>query len=346
MHETVSASTRMLIIAPSWLGDAVMSHSLIRRIARDAPNGIVDVFASKPLEDVYRCMPEVNEVLLNPFKHGELNFLHRIRQGLLIKERSYDVTYVLPNSFKSALVPFFAGIPKRIGYTGEARYGLLNSRKFLDKTNTPLLADRYQQLANSDAAQHDESKFTPVLSVLNEELNATKKLFGLDVEKPYVCLCPGAEFGPAKRWPSQHFAKLAELIGDEHQNIVIIGGPNDINIGNEVQQRADALVVNLVGKTTIKQAIHILAGSSHVVTNDSGLMHVAAALGRRVTALFGSSSPTFTPPLSKSANIMSRSLACSPCYQRECPLGHTQCLIDIHPKDVFEKISQTTNKAN
>jgi heptosyltransferase-2 len=346
MHETVSESTRMLIIAPSWLGDAVMSHSLIRRIARDAPNGIIDVFASKPLEDVYRCMPEVNEVLLNPFKHGELNFLHRIRHGLLIKERGYNVAYVLPNSFKSALIPFFARIPKRIGYTGEARYGLLNSRRYLDKTRTPLLADRYQQLASSDAVQANNSELNPALSVSDGELNATKKLFGLNVQKPYVCLCPGAEFGPAKRWPSQHFAKLAELIGDEHQNIVIVGGPNDIDIGNEVQQGAHASIFNLVGKTTIKQAIHILAGSRYVVTNDSGLMHVAAALGRQVTALFGSSSPTFTPPLSESANIISRSLSCSPCFKRECPLGHTQCLIDIHPKDVFEKISQIISKAN
>jgi len=207
MHETASASTRMLIIAPSWLGDAVMSHSLIRRIARDTPNGIVDVFASKPLEDIYRCMPEVNEVLLNPFQHGELNFLHRIRHGLLIKERGYDVTYVLPNSFKSALIPFFARIPKRIGYTGEARYGLLNSRKFLDKTNTPLLADRYRQLASSDAAQHNESKFNPVLSVLNEELNATKKIVRLGHRETVRLPMPGRRVRPCKKMA---FATLRE----------------------------------------------------------------------------------------------------------------------------------------
>jgi heptosyltransferase-2 len=249
---------------------------------------------------------------------------------------------VLPNSLKSALIPFFAKIPNRVGYTGEFRFGLINRRHTLDKNKYPLLASQYLQLAKTDLSESITLSEYPALTVAQRDLGPTLERFNIDPLRPYICLCPGAEYGPAKRWPQEHFTRLAQKLADKHFHTITLGGENDMKIGAMIYKNTHQETQDLTGKTTVKEAIQLIAGATCVVTNDSGLMHVAAALSRPLIALFGSSSPEYTPPLSDKAKVLTRALPCSPCFKRVCPLGHTNCLKDITVDEVFINILKLT----
>jgi heptosyltransferase-2 len=287
-------------------------------------------------------MPEIDEIIENPFGHGQLNLRDRLEVARDIKSRRYDTTYVLPNSLKSALIPFFAKIPNRVGYTGEFRFGLINRRQTLDKNKYPLLANQYLQLAKTDPSESITLSEYPALTVAQRDLGQTLERFNVDPLRPYICLCPGAEYGPAKRWPQEHFTRLAQKLADNHFHTITLGGENDMKIGAMIYKNTHQETQDLTGKTTVKEAIQLIAGATCVVTNDSGLMHVAAALSRPLIALFGSSSPKYTPPLSDKAKVLTRALPCSPCFKRVCPLGHTNCLKDITVDEVFINILKLT----
>jgi heptosyltransferase-2 len=249
---------------------------------------------------------------------------------------------VLPNSLKSALIPFFARIPNRVGYTGELRFGLINRRHTLEKNKYPLLASQYLQLAKTDPSESITLSEYPAITVAQRDLEQTLERFNIDPLRPYICLCPGAEYGPAKRWPQEHFTSLAQKLADNHFHTITLGGENDMKIGAMIYKNTHQETQDLTGKTTVKEAIQLIAGATCVVTNDSGLMHVAAALSRPLIALFGSSSPEYTPPLSDKAKVLTRALPCSPCFKRVCPLGHTNCLKDITVDEVFINILKLT----
>ncbi|MDA0237586.1 MAG: lipopolysaccharide heptosyltransferase II [Proteobacteria bacterium] len=335
---------RILIVAPAWLGDAVISHSLIRHLSREYKTASIDVFVSRSLQPIYKQMPEVNEIIDNQFGHGQLRLYDRWRTAKTIKSNRYDVVYVLPNSIKSALVPFLARIPHRVGYTGELRFGLLNHRQVLNKTQYPLLVDQYLQLARDTQSNALALRENPKLSVTSEDFEQTLMKFNINNRIPYVCLCPGAEYGPAKRWPQQHYAELAQELRAHHLPSIILGSNHDIDIGAAIHQLSHESTQNLTGMTSLEEAVHIISGAKCVITNDSGLMHVAAALNTPLIALFGSSSPTYTPPLSDNAKILIHSLACSPCFQRICPLGHTKCLTDIKTNSVLTEVLALVKK--
>ena len=319
-----------------------MSHSLIRRLARMHTAASIDVFSSHALIHIFEQMSEIDEIIENPFGHGQLNLRDRLEVARDIKSRRYDTTYVLPNSFKSALIPFFAKIPNRVGYTGEFRFGLINRRHTLDKNKYPLLASQYLQLAKTDLSESITLSEYPALTVAQRDLGPTLERFNIDPLRPYICLCPGAEYGPAKRWPQEHFTRLAQKLADNHFHTITLGGENDMKIGAMIYKNTHQETQDLTGKTTVKEAIQLIAGATCVVTNDSGLMHVAAALSRPLIALFGSSSPEYTPPLSDKAKVLTRALPCSPCFKRVCPLGHTNCLKDITVDEVFINILKLT----
>jgi heptosyltransferase-2 len=304
---------RILVIAPNWIGDALMAQPLLARLKHSGAS--VDVLAPEWVAPVVRRMPEVDEVIAAPFRHGALQLGERWRLGRELERRGYQAAYVLPNSWKSALVPFFAGITKRVGYVGEMRYGLLNSLQRSVNAPMPL---HYLRLA----AGPDTALAAPQLSVWEEEIRETRRRFGIEGE--YIVLCPGAEYGPAKRWP--YFKDLAARLST---TAVLIGSKND------EQAAAGIPGKNLVGKTSLDEAIRLIAGASSVVSNDSGLMHVAAALGRPQVALFGSSSPEHTPPASPRARVLWLKLECSPCFERECPLGHFRCMKEITVEQVL-----------
>jgi heptosyltransferase-2 len=281
-------------------------------------------------------MREIRRVIPNPFAHGEFNLAGRWHAGRELAREGYDAAIVLPNSWKSALLPFFAGIPRRIGFRGEARRVLLNRIHRLDETALPQLAQRYALLAEEVGATAPAPLATPHLEVSAESVRATLAALGLDAARAPVAFCPGAEYGPAKRWPAVHFAELARRLAQTDFSVWIVGSAKDAPIGAEIEKLSGGAARNLCGKTDLAQAIDLLSCARLVVSNDSGLMHVAAALDRPLVALYGSSSTAYTPPLSQRARLLSLGLECSPCFKRECPLGHLKCLNDLSPSMVLE----------
>jgi heptosyltransferase-2 len=326
---------KALIVAPSWIGDTIMAQPLFARLHASHPDLRLDALAPQWVVPVLQRMAEIEEVVASPFGHGQLSLKARWRLARELAARGYDAVYVLPNSLKSALVPFMAGIPRRIGFTGESRFGLINIRHDLDKVALPLMVERFAQLAEPPGAQLPRPISHPKIRSTAADQERTLSELGLERPLRIAGLCPGAEYGPAKRWPARHFAALARKLAETGYAIWLFGSPKDHAIAEEIAQLAPGVCRNLCGATSLGQAIDLLALADFVVCNDSGLMHVAAALDRPLVTLYGSSSPGFTPPLSDQADILSLRLDCSPCFKRDCPLGHLHCLNKLLPEQVF-----------
>lgn len=313
-------------MAPNWIGDALMAQPLLARLHEKIPGLQLDVLAPEWVAPVVRRMPEAAEVIAVPFRHGGLQLRSRWRIGRALRGRGYRQAIVLPNTWKSALVPFFADIPLRSGYVGESRYGLLN---LLYKKNGAAMPVHYARLSEPPGKAPREPLPRPRLQALPQAVESAKKTFG--IAGRYAVLCPGAEYGPAKRWP--YFRELAEKLAVEP---VVLGSAGDKAAAAGIPGR------NLVGATTLDQAVDLIAGADFAVCNDSGLMHIAAALGRPQVALFGSSSPEHTPPLSPAARVLWLRVECSPCFQRECPLGHFRCMRELTVEMVSREIDNLT----
>jgi lipopolysaccharide heptosyltransferase II len=313
---------RVLVVAPNWIGDALMAQPLLARLHEKTPGLHIDVLAPEWVAAVMRRMPEVDDVIAVPFRHGALQLRSRWKIARELRGRGYAQAIVLPNTWKSALVPFFAAVPLRSGYVGESRYGLLN--QLYRKTGAPMPL-HYAALSEPPGKGPIEPLPGARLHTVPQDIEAVKRRFG--VAERYVVLCPGAEYGPAKRWP--YFRELSEHAGLQ---AVVLGSANDAEAAQGIRG------MNLVGRTTLDEAIDLIAGAQVVVSNDSGLMHVAAALGRPLVALFGSSSPAHTPPLSPAARVLWLHLECSPCFERVCPLGHFRCLREIGVETVLKEI--------
>ena len=324
---------KTLVVAPSWVGDAVLSHPLIARLrARDAA-GTIDVLGVPWVLPVYRRMREVASTVELPFGHGDLRLGERRRFARSLSK--YDRAIVLPNTLKSALIPWHADIPVRTGYRGEMRFGLLNDVRALDEAALPLIAERYAALAQPKGEALERPLPEPRLAIEASARAATLERFGVALDKPVAAFAPGAEYGPAKRWPAAHFATTAIALMARGHQVWLFGSAKDAPITAEIQELAGGSCVDLAGRTTLDEAIDLMSVAARVVTNDSGLMHVAAALDRPTAALFGSSSPRFTPPLSAKAKVITLALDCSPCFARVCPLGHTNCLVQLEPERVL-----------
>lgn len=329
---------KILVIAPSWVGDAVMVQPMLRRLKEQAPDIEIDVFAPAWVAPVFQRMTEVRRVEINPLAHGEFNFKLRRELGRALKKEGYAQAIILPNSWKSALVPFFAGIRLRTGFIGEFRVGLLNDARFLDKKELPRMVERFAQLAERPHAPLTRPVPHPRLTASAKGAEKALAKLELAPQKPVAAFCIGAEYGPAKRWPARHFAELAKRLAANY-DVWLFGSAKDEGIGTEIEQLSAGRALNLCGKTDLAEAIDLLSLAEFVVTNDSGLMHVAAALNKPLIALFGSSSPTFTPPLSDRARIATLDLPCSPCFKRNCPHGHLDCLEKLEPELVLGEIT-------
>jgi heptosyltransferase-2 len=337
---------KVLVVGPSWIGDTVLAQPLLRRLHDIHGSAAVDVLSPQWTLPLLARMPEVRRPILSPFGHGELSLGARRALGRELRGARYDQAIVLPNTLKSALVPYFAGIPLRTGFRGEMRWGLLNDVRALDERAMPRLAQRYASLASAPAIS--VAPLPEVRLRVDEPARlATLARLGLDAGQPAAVLCPGAEYGPAKRWPAQHFADLAKRLAASGWAVWLLGAAGDRQLGAEIATLSGGVSVNLCGRTSLDEAINVLGSADVVVSNDSGLMHVAAALGRRLIALYGSSSPDFTPPLSARATILRLDLSCSPCFKRQCPLGHFNCMVQLAPERVcsaieFDKIGRDT----
>ena len=314
---------RLLVVAPNWIGDALMAQPLLARLRARLPQARIDVLAPAWVAAVLRRMPEVAGVIETPFAHGRLALRERWRLGRTLKALGYQQAIVLANTWKSALLPFFADIQIRSGYVGESRYGLLNLLYRKQPGREPM-ALHYARLAEAPGAEIALPLPEPRLAVDAQSAQAARARFG--IEGSYAVLCPGAEYGPAKRWP--YFAELAQRLA---LPVVVLGSAQERALGAGIKGR------NLAGETTLDEAIELMAGAALVVSNDSGLMHVAAALGRPQVALFGSSSPRHTPPLSAQARVVWLGIECSPCYARVCPLGHFRCMQELSVERVLQE---------
>jgi heptosyltransferase-2 len=311
--------SRILVVAPNWIGDALMAQPLLARLHQRQAGLRLEVLAPEWIAPVVRRMPEVQEVLAAPFRHGALELGARRRLARELRARRYEEALVLPNSWKSALIPFLARIPLRTGYVGELRYGLLN--RTLRNAKRPM-REHYARLAGEDTRPLPPSR----LQVSPDEVSLALRKFG--VPRAYAVLCPGAEYGPAKRWP--YFSQLS---GRLPLPAVLLGSAKD------AESAKDIVGLNLVGRTSLDEAIALIAGARFVVSNDSGLMHIAAALGRPQVALFGSSSPLHTPPASPASRVLWLRIECSPCFQRACPLGHFRCMRQIDVEMVLSELN-------
>ncbi len=324
---------RTLVVAPSWVGDAVLSHPLVVRLKDADPRGTIDVLGAPWALPVYRRMPQVASTHSLPFDHGDLRLGERRRFAKTLP--AYDRAVVLPNSFKSALIPWHAGIPVRTGWRGEMRFGLLNDLRHLDEAVLPLIVERYAALAQPAGEAFSRPLPEPRLRVDPDARRAALAKYALDAARPVAVFAPGAEYGPAKRWPARHFAQLAKDLAARGYAIWLFGSRKDAEVTAAIQRQSGEICTDLAGRTSLDEAIDLMSLAERVVTNDSGLMHIAAALDRPTAAIFGSSSPAFTPPLSAKARVISLHLSCSPCFARVCPLGHTNCLETLAPSQVL-----------
>jgi len=316
---------RILIIAPSWIGDMVMAHSLIQVIENKVE---IDVFAPQWSAPLLERMSGVSNAIVHDFKHGSLDLKARFQIGKSLILNHYDQAILLPNSFKSALIPFLAKIPQRTGYLGEMRFLLLNDIRVKKHYRT---VDQFVALGLSD-----QSSFEVLPPKLNSQpINLNK--FDLNLDKPVLALCAGAEYGSAKRWLIEYFVEVAQHYLKQNWQVWAFGSIKEQMQGLAIEKVGG---VNLCGKTTLAEAIDLLALSKSVISNDSGLMHVSAGLNKPLIAIYGSSDPKFTPPLNSNAKILSLNLPCSPCFKRECPFGHLNCLKELKPKQIISTLEE------
>ena len=333
----------ILVVGPSWVGDMVMAQTLFICLKQQHPGCNIDVLAPDWSRPLLERMPEVREALGFPLGHGVFDLATRRRIGKQLKGQ-YDQAILLPNSLKSALTPFFAAIPKRTGWKGEMRYGLLNDLRILDKERYPLMIERFMALAYDKNAELPKPYPRPHLVAEEQNRDAALQAFKLSTAQPVLALCPGAEFGEAKRWPAAHYAVVAEQKIREGWQVWIFGSAKDHSGGEEIRNalipglREEA--TNLAGQTSMAQAIDLMSCATAVVSNDSGLMHVAAALDVPLVAIFGSSTPEHTPPLAlpERVAVLYLGIKCSPCFERTCKYQHLRCLTEISPASVMQAL--------
>lgn len=323
----------LLVVGPAWVGDMVMAQSLFMRLRERHPQAALDVLAPGWSLPIIARMPEVRAGIELPFAHGEFAFGARRALGKSLRDRGYAQAIVLPNSWKSAVVPFFAGIPQRTGYARELRYGLLNDLRGLDKALLKTTPQRFVALAEPGPLRAAPSIPQPLLRADSEQARRLRETLGLPTGAA-VAMMPGAEYGPAKQWPAESFAKLADMLGREGIRSWIIGSAKERALGETIATASGGAAINLCGRTSLVDVIDLAAAAQAVVTNDSGPMHIAAAAGAAVVAIYGSSTPDHTPPMTERSAIHYLRLSCSPCFERTCPLQHLNCLHGITPDAV------------
>ncbi len=335
-------SNNILVIGPSWVGDMVMAQSLFKIIKCEQPDAKIDVLTPSWSVGLLKRMPEIRYVLHHNLAHGKLDWKERYRLGLEMRIYNYQQAIVLPNSWKASLIPFWANIPKRTGYLGEMRYGLLNDIR--KKTFTKTVSQFVALGLPKDDPKAGKVIPKPTLSCGTIKKSLLRVGLTSISNRPILALCPGAEFGPAKQWPIENYIACAKYKISKGWQVWVFGSKKEILLGAEIQTVVGKNCINLCGKTTLPEAVDLLSISRAVISNDSGLMHIAAALNKPLIALFGSSNSNMTPPLSNQARIISLKLKCSPCYQRHCPKRHLKCLRDITPVKVLQTLNTYEQK--
>ncbi|ORU89475.1 MAG: lipopolysaccharide heptosyltransferase II [Cycloclasticus sp. symbiont of Poecilosclerida sp. M] len=317
----------------------VMAQSLFMTLKQQHDNCIIDVLAPKWSLALIDRMPEVRKAVVMPLGHGQFDFKGRKALGIKLRNEQYDWAIALPNSWKSALIPYFANIPKRTGYLGEMRWGLLNDSRKLNKQHLTKTVQRFVALATKPS---DKLPTIPQPHLLIDpvRVKAVKHKFEIGQSNAQILgLCPGAEYGPAKRWPEEHYAEVAKHAIAKGWQVFLLGSNKDQQVTANINALIDNKCRDFAAKTSLTEALDLISICSQIISNDSGLMHVAAALNIKTIALYGSSDPNFTPPLNPKADVVSLRLPCSPCFKRKCPLEHLDCLKKITPYRVIKLTS-------
>ena len=328
---------RILIIAPSWVGDLIMAQPLLSILKKQHPSALIDVMAPRWCFPLLHRMKEVNEAMVSPFQHGKLVFFERYRMGRRLINSAYQKAYILPNSFKSALVPYFAKIPQRIGWRGEGRYGLLNDLRILDPEKYVRMVDRFMALAYSVGEKiGNMERFYPTLQINDAERQQTIKKFHLTSEplKPVVVMCPGAAGGIGKCWPAKHYAQVADEMSLAGKQVWVLGSESDRPLSEVMEKNCQHEVHNFVGQTTLSECIDLLSFASVIISNDSGLLHVSAALDKPIVGIYGPTSPYHAPPLCDKLSIVS-------CYEPSMTkqdLNSQKIITQITPRRVLHAI--------
>lgn len=331
----MTAAAKLLIVGPSWVGDMVMAQALLRMLVTRRAGLEIHVLAPPWCLPLLERMPEVARGIELDIGHGELKWSLRRELAARLEQEGYERAIVLPRSLKAALVPFLAKIPQRTGFRGEWRFGLINDMRPFDRKRLDKTVLRFMALG-LDSAMERLPAAIPLPCLRTDAAGGAMlmKRLELDAARPVVAIMPGAEYGPAKRWPVGSFAAVARRLTDSDVSVWILGSAKERALGDELCRDARA-ARNLCGETSLPEVVDLLAASQAALTNDSGLMHVAAAVGTHVVAVYGSSSPSFTPPLTTAKTVLYEHLSCSPCYQRDCPLGHLRCLTSIGVDTVY-----------
>jgi heptosyltransferase-2 len=317
----------------------VMAQALYSFLKNREPATELHVLAPAWSTPVVERMPEVSRAIELPVDHGELGLRRRYRLGKALRREGFGRAIVLPRSFKAALVPYFARVPIRTGYRGELRFGLINDVRRSDPQEPGRTVARFVGLGLSVDEVLPPALPQPRLRVDDAARARTAERLGLRLDADAVALMPGAEYGDAKRWPSDYYADLAGRLASVGVNVWILGSGKERALGGAIASAAgNAGVRNLCGETGLGEVIDLLATAKVAVSNDSGLMHIAAAVQTYVVALYGSTSPAMTPPLTARKHVFYLALDCSPCFERDCPLGHLRCLREISVDDVLSRV--------
>ena len=333
----------ILIVGPSWVGDMVMAASMVAALRQRWPGRPIDMLAPPSALPIAALIDGVEQRIPLAIGHGALSLTERWKIGRGLRDRGYGTAIVLPRAFKAAIPPFAAGIPERIGYAAEGRSLLLTDSRSDHGRKSARTIDRFVALAGPPGAPPASPR--PVLRSPRRPGGELESQLGIDLSQPSIAFCPGAEYGPAKRWPAAKFAMLARLAHQAGYRVRLFGGPKDIPITAEIAAGAGVPLDDLAGRTSLLDAAALLALADVVVSNDTGLMHVAGALDRPLVVLYGSSSEKLTPPTAPNAESLSLELSCRPCFERVCPLGTLACLEGIEPASVFAAVRRVAARA-
>ena len=333
---------KILVVGPSWVGDSVMAQTLYKRVKKELPSSQIDVISPHWSLALLERMPEVCKKIVSPFSHGETKLLERYRLGQGLKKENYDRAIVLTNSLKSSLIPYFARIGVRTGWLGEFGYGLINDIRSSKKLKKSLMVEKFAALSLCEENYSIENLTFPELEINFANQRNFLEEFSIDYSKNTMAICPGAEFGPSKRWPAEYYAEIAKFYVNKGWNVLCIGSKNDEDIGMGIGSlnnlRSNESFINLIGKTSLQDAIDILAFTEKVVTNDSGLMHIAAAVKTPLVALYGPSSPEYTPPLISKKKILRKTQGYEKVRYGSNEKGYHQSLLDIKPEEVLDAL--------
>jgi len=334
---------KILIVGPSWVGDAVMAQSLYKIIKDSNPQSKIDVLSPEWSLGILNRMDELDDVICSPFDHGDLRIKDRIRFGYSLRDRSYDQAIVLTNSLKSSFIPFTANIPKRTGWLGEMRYGFINDIRKVNKNKHKLMVEKFSCLSINPLVENNYEIPWPSLRVDLINLSKLLKKYSFEQSHESIAICPGAEFGPSKRWPANYYAEVIRHYLSKNWQVFILGSKNDLPVAKVIEDQVPsenkALLFNFTGQTSIEDAVDILSTCDLVLTNDSGLMHVAAAVNVKLLALYGPTSPKFTPPLSKKAKVIQKIEGYEKTREGELEEGYHYGLSMIKPEEVLDSLS-------